>query len=97
MVNISEENSYYSGYNHQVNKDRRPFYVDDWTWDTYLAAHPLRMILHPAQEEDMLQRTSPELGMITPPRILIRVDFPWPLRPRMAIRPRRGSSKDRSL
>lgn len=55
MVNISEDNSYYSGYNRQVNKDSRPFYVDDWSWDTYLALHPLRMILHPSQEEDMLQ------------------------------------------
>ena len=55
MVNITEDSMYYSGYNKQVNKDARPFYVDDWSWDTYLALHPLRMILHPAQEEDMLQ------------------------------------------
>ena len=55
MVNISEDSMYYSGYNKQINKDARPFYVDDWSWDTYLALHPLRMILHPAQEEDMLQ------------------------------------------
>src|SRR5690242_15637193 len=51
MVNISEDGQYYSGYNKQINKDARPFYVDDWSWDTYLALHPLRMILHPAQEE----------------------------------------------
>lgn len=55
MVNITEDSMYYSGYNKQINKDARPFYVDDWSWDTYLALHPLRMILHPAQEEDMLQ------------------------------------------
>ncbi len=55
MVNISEDSLYYSGYNKQINKDPRPFYVDDWSWDTYLALHPLRTILHPAQEEDMLQ------------------------------------------
>ncbi|HEX9509622.1 MAG TPA: GH92 family glycosyl hydrolase [Puia sp.] len=55
MVDISEGSSYYSGYNKQVNKDNRPFYVDDWSWDTYLAMHPLRMILHPAQEQDILQ------------------------------------------
>ena len=55
MVDITEGGSYYSGYNKQINKDSRPFYVDDWAWDTYLALHPLRMILHPAQEEDMLQ------------------------------------------
>jgi predicted alpha-1,2-mannosidase len=55
MVNINEGTSYYSGYNKQIDKDDRPFYVDDWSWDTYLALHPLRMILHPSQEEDMLQ------------------------------------------
>jgi predicted alpha-1,2-mannosidase len=55
MVDISEDSQYYSGYNNKINRDARPFYVDDWSWDTYLALHPLRMILHPAQEEDMLQ------------------------------------------
>ncbi len=55
MVDITEDGQYYSGYNKQVNKDTRPFYVDDWSWDTYLALHPLRMILNPALEEDMLQ------------------------------------------
>jgi predicted alpha-1,2-mannosidase len=55
MVDISEDSFYYSGYNKKINKDGRPFYVDDWSWDTYLALHPLRMILHPDLEEDMLQ------------------------------------------
>ena len=55
MVDISEDSFYYSGYNNKINQDARDFYVDDWSWDTYLALHPLRMILHPAQEEDMLQ------------------------------------------
>jgi predicted alpha-1,2-mannosidase len=55
MVDITEDSFYYSGYNNKINKADRPFYVDDWSWDTYLALHPLRMILHPAQEEDMLQ------------------------------------------
>jgi len=55
MVDISEDSFYYSGYNSKINQDGRDFYVDDWSWDTYLALHPLRMILHPAQEEDMLQ------------------------------------------
>jgi predicted alpha-1,2-mannosidase len=54
MVNISEDSLYYSGFDKQVHKESRPFYVDDWVWDTYLALHPLRMILHPKQEEDML-------------------------------------------
>ena len=55
MVDITEDGRYYSGYDHKVETDPRPFYVDDWSWDTYLALHPLREILHPAQEEDMLQ------------------------------------------
>jgi len=55
MVNISEDGSYYSGFDNHVHTDSRPFYTDDWVWDTYLALHPLRMILNPSQEEDMLQ------------------------------------------
>lgn len=55
MVDISEDNQYYSGYDKKVHTSNRPFYVDDWTWDTYLAHHPLRVILNPSQEEDMLQ------------------------------------------
>ena len=55
MVNISEYGRYFSGYDKKVHEDNgRPFYVDDWTWDTYLALHPLRTILNPAMEEDML-------------------------------------------
>ncbi|HTF28365.1 MAG TPA: GH92 family glycosyl hydrolase, partial [Flavitalea sp.] len=55
MVDITEDGQYYSGYNKKINRDSRPFYVDDWSWDTYLAHHPLRTILNPAQQEDMLQ------------------------------------------
>ncbi len=55
MVDISEDSFYYSGFNKKINVDTRAFYVDDWSWDTYLALHPLRMLLHPSQEEDMLQ------------------------------------------
>ncbi|WP_031527458.1 GH92 family glycosyl hydrolase [Dyadobacter crusticola] len=55
MVDISEDGKYYSGYDNKVHHENRTFYVDDWMWDTYLAHHPLRTILNPAQEEDMLQ------------------------------------------
>jgi predicted alpha-1,2-mannosidase len=55
MVDISESGLYFSGFDSSVHKDDRPFYVDDWTWDTYLAHHPLRMLLHPDMEADMLQ------------------------------------------
>ncbi|RBQ07891.1 GH92 family glycosyl hydrolase [Pedobacter miscanthi] len=54
MVDITEDGQYYSGFDSKVHQTTRPFYVDDWAWDTYLAHHPLRVILNPKQEEDML-------------------------------------------
>ncbi len=44
MVDISEDSTYYSGFDKKIHKDSRNFYVDDWSWDTYLAQHPLRII-----------------------------------------------------
>jgi predicted alpha-1,2-mannosidase len=55
MININEGGRYYSAYDHQVHETDRDFYADDWVWDTYLAHHPLRMMLHPDMEADMLQ------------------------------------------
>ncbi|MFL9483904.1 GH92 family glycosyl hydrolase [Chitinophagaceae bacterium LWZ2-11] len=54
MIDITEDNKYYSGFDKKIHTTARPFYTDDWTWDTYLALHPLRVILDPALEEDML-------------------------------------------
>ena len=54
MVDITEGHKYYSGFDNQVHNTTRPFYVDDWIWDTYLALHPLRVILNPTMEEDMV-------------------------------------------
>lgn len=54
MVDITENHKYYSGFDNKIHNSNRPFYVDDWTWDTYLALHPLRAILNPSLEEDML-------------------------------------------
>ncbi|MDB5018460.1 MAG: glycoside hydrolase family 92 protein [Mucilaginibacter sp.] len=54
MVDITEDNKYYSGYDKKIHTSNSPFYVDDWIWDTYLALHPLRTILNPALETDML-------------------------------------------
>ncbi len=55
MVNINEDGKYYSAYDHKVHESQRNFYIDDWVWDTYLAQHPLRMLLDPEDEADMLQ------------------------------------------
>src|SRR5579884_2779373 len=55
MVNISEEGRYYSAFDHQVHQDSRPFYVDNWLWDTYRALEPLQTLLNPEIEADKLQ------------------------------------------
>jgi len=55
MMDITEDGRYYSNYDKKIHTADRPFYVDDWVWDTYLAHHPLRTILNPDQEADMIQ------------------------------------------
>ncbi|HLO58519.1 MAG TPA: GH92 family glycosyl hydrolase [Bacteroidales bacterium] len=54
MVDVTEGSQYYSNYDKQIHKADRPFYVDDWIWDTYLALHPLRCILDPQLESEMI-------------------------------------------
>lgn len=55
MVDISEYGKYFSAYDNKVHVDNRSFYTDDYTWGNYMALHPLRMILDPKREADMLQ------------------------------------------
>ncbi|HEY4417820.1 MAG TPA: GH92 family glycosyl hydrolase [Verrucomicrobiae bacterium] len=55
MVNISEDGQYYSGYDHKIHQDSRPFYVDNWLWDTYRALEPLQTLLNPEKEGDKIQ------------------------------------------
>jgi predicted alpha-1,2-mannosidase len=54
MVNYTEDGQYYSGYDKQLHKENRNFYVDDGIWDTYIALHPLHAILIPDKEADMV-------------------------------------------
>lgn len=55
MVNINEYGSYYSAYDHKIHQDNRPFYVDNWIWDSYLAHQPLHMLLNPDKQADMIE------------------------------------------
>jgi predicted alpha-1,2-mannosidase len=55
MINITEDGRYYSGYDHKVHTDKRPFYVDNWLWDTFRALEPLQTVLNPQMEADKLQ------------------------------------------
>lgn len=54
MVDVTEGGRYY-GYDGKVHDAAGvPYYVDDWTWDTWRAAHPLMTILCPKEESDKL-------------------------------------------
>ncbi|MBQ9888019.1 MAG: GH92 family glycosyl hydrolase [Bacteroidales bacterium] len=55
MVDISEYGRYYSAFDHSVHQSDRPFYNDNWLWDTHISLEPLMTILNPRQEEDKLQ------------------------------------------
>ena len=56
MVNISEYGRYFSGYDRKVHEDNgRPFYVDDWLWDTFRSHHPLLYLIEPGIQVDMVQ------------------------------------------
>lgn len=56
MINISEDGQYYSAYDGNIHNDEgTPFYVDDWIWDTYRATHPLRILIEPEKELDMIK------------------------------------------
>ena len=55
MVNITEDGRYYSAYDHKVHQDARPFYVDNWLWDTFRAMEPLQTLLNPDIQADKIQ------------------------------------------
>ena len=55
-VCMSEDGRYWSPFDETVHEDGGvPFYNDDWLWDTYLAAHPLRVIMNRELEENILR------------------------------------------
>jgi predicted alpha-1,2-mannosidase len=56
MINISEDGRYYSASDQRVHQDEGiPFFTDDWIWDTYRAAHPLRILIESEMETQMIQ------------------------------------------
>jgi len=47
-VCLSEDGRYFSAFDGKVHEDNgKAFYTDDWIWDTYRAAHPLRALIQP--------------------------------------------------
>lgn len=54
-VCLSEDGRYFSAFDGKIHyDDGAPFYTDDWIWDTYRAAHPLRALIFPAVEENII-------------------------------------------
>ena len=55
MISLSEDGKYFSAFDGKVHNDNGvPFFTDDWIWDTYRATHPLRVIIEPKMEGDMI-------------------------------------------
>lgn len=54
-VCISEGGRYFSAFDGTVHDDNgEPFYTDDWIWDTYRAAHPLRLLIDESTEKHII-------------------------------------------
>lgn len=52
---LSEDGQYFSAFDGRIHADNgTPFYTDDWIWDTYRAAHPLRILINQDREEAIL-------------------------------------------
>ena len=75
MVNTTEEGRYI-GYDRKIrDAGEFDYYNDDWTWDTYRAAHPLMCILEPKAEAAKLvsylrmARQNPEGWLPTFPHV----------------------------
>ena len=55
-VCLSEDGKYFSAFDGNVHDDNgQPFYTDDWIWDTYRAAHPLRALIQPQKQENIIE------------------------------------------
>ena len=54
-INISEDGRYFSVYDNKIHEDgAHCYYTDDWLWDSYRAAHPLRILLDGKKESDII-------------------------------------------
>jgi len=70
-VCLSEDGRYFSAFDGKVHEDGgKAFYTDDWIWDTYRAAHPLRALIQPTKEEHILEsylRMAEQMGTLWMP------------------------------
>ena len=55
-VNITEDGRYFSAFDYKIHDSEGiPFYTDDWIWDTYRATHPLRILIEPVLETNIIR------------------------------------------
>lgn len=55
-VNISEDGYYFSVYDNKVHEDAGyDYYTDDWIWDSYRAAHPLRILMDQKKQTNIIR------------------------------------------
>lgn len=70
-VCMSEDGRYFSAFDGQVHNDNGTlFYTDDWIWDTYRAAHPLRVLIDRQKEENIIDsylRMAEQMGNLWMP------------------------------
>jgi len=52
MTDITEDEQYFSVWSNKTEPaNDTTFFTDDWVWDTYLALHPLQIILNPRDQD----------------------------------------------
>jgi len=55
MIDITEDGQYFSVWSKRIEAaNDTAFFTDDWVWDTYLALHPLQLILNPGKQDEKL-------------------------------------------
>jgi predicted alpha-1,2-mannosidase len=55
MIDITEDGKYFSIWSKKVEPANDTlFYTDDWVWDTYLAMHPLQVLLNPSAQDEKI-------------------------------------------
>ena len=55
MTDITEDGQYFSIWSHKTESAAdTAFFTDDWVWDTYLALHPLQVILNPGDQDEKI-------------------------------------------
>ena len=55
MQCISEDGRYFSAYDRTIHTGEPDFYVSDQIWDTFRSAHPLRLLIDPERELNMIR------------------------------------------